>query len=94
VRETGAHFLARLEELGAKYPALVESPRGKGFFLAFDMPTVAVRDDFLKRAMAKGVMASYTGTRSVRMRPHLVTTKPQTDEAIGVFAEVLADMAR
>jgi 4-aminobutyrate aminotransferase/(S)-3-amino-2-methylpropionate transaminase len=92
VKDTGAHFLARLEELGARYPSLVDSPRGCGFLLAFDMPTTAARDDFLKRALRRGIMATYTGSRSVRMRPHLVTTRAQVDEACGVFDEVLAEM--
>jgi 4-aminobutyrate aminotransferase/(S)-3-amino-2-methylpropionate transaminase len=86
-------MLKRLEELGQKYPTLVESPRGLGFILAFDLPTVAARDDFLKRAQKKGVMATYTGTRSVRMRPHLVTQRAELDEAADVFASVLAEMA-
>jgi hypothetical protein len=27
------------------------------------------------------------------MRPHLITTRAEVDEAVGVFAEVLAEMA-
>jgi 4-aminobutyrate aminotransferase/(S)-3-amino-2-methylpropionate transaminase len=94
VRDTGAYFLAGLEGLGASHPALVESPRGLGFLLAFDLPTTAARDDFLKRALRRGVMATYTGTRSVRLRPHLVTRRAEVDEALGVFAEVLKEMGR
>jgi 4-aminobutyrate aminotransferase/(S)-3-amino-2-methylpropionate transaminase len=92
VKEVGAYFLARLEELAAKYSGLVREPRGMGFLLAFDLPTVALRDDFLKRALARGVFATYTGTRSVRLRPHLVTTKAHVDEAASVFDEVLHEM--
>jgi 4-aminobutyrate aminotransferase/(S)-3-amino-2-methylpropionate transaminase len=94
VRDTGAYFLARLEELGAKHPKLVAEPRGKGFLLAFDLPTVAARDDFLARAKKRGVMGTYTGTRSVRLRPHLITGRAEVDEAMGVFAEVAAEMDR
>lgn len=94
VRDSGAHFLARLVDLQAKYPALVSQARGLGFLLAFDLPTTALRDDFLKRAQKRGVLASYTGTRSVRLRPHLVTGPHHVDEAADVFAEVLAEMAR
>ena len=93
VRTTGAHFLSALEELAGRHPKLVTEPRGRGFVLAFDLPTPAVRDDFLKRAMARGVFASYTGTRSVRLRPHLITTRAEVDEAVGVFDEVLRELA-
>jgi 4-aminobutyrate aminotransferase/(S)-3-amino-2-methylpropionate transaminase len=93
VRDTGAYFLARLEELAARHPALLTEPRGRGFLLAFDLPTPAARDDFNARALRRGVFASYTGMRSVRLRPHLVTTKAHVDEAMDVFDAVAAEMA-
>ncbi|MFN7145764.1 MAG: aminotransferase class III-fold pyridoxal phosphate-dependent enzyme [Myxococcota bacterium] len=92
VRETGAYFLARLEELAARYPSLITEPRGRGFLLAFDLPTPAARDDFNGRALRKGVFASYTGVRSVRLRPHLVTTRAHVDEAMSVFFDVAGEM--
>lgn len=92
VRETGAYFLARLGELAARFPALVTQPRGRGFLLAFDLPTTAARDEFNTRALRRGVFASYTGVRSVRLRPHLITTRAHVDEAMGVFFEVAAEM--
>ncbi len=93
VRDTGRYFLQRLEELADRFPTLITEPRGRGFLLAFDLPTPAARDDFNARALRKGVFASYTGVRSVRLRPHLVTTPAHVDEAMGVFFEVAAEMA-
>ena len=93
MKSTGAHFLSGIEALAERYPALVTSPRGQGFLLAFDLPTAALRDDFLKRAQRRGVMATYTGTRSVRLRPHLVTRPAEVDEALGVFDAVLVEMS-
>jgi 4-aminobutyrate aminotransferase/(S)-3-amino-2-methylpropionate transaminase len=93
VCRTGAYFLARLEELAERYPALVSEPRGRGFLLAFDLPEPAVRDDFLARALRRGVFASYTGSRSVRLRPHLITRQAEVDEAIRVFDAVLRELA-
>jgi 4-aminobutyrate aminotransferase/(S)-3-amino-2-methylpropionate transaminase len=93
VRTVGARFLAGLEELASRHPALVTEPRGLGFLLAFDLPTPAVRDDFLKRALGRGVFASYTGTRSVRLRPHLVTELEHVEDALAVFDTVLGELA-
>ena len=93
VRTVGARFLAGLEELAARYPSLVTEPRGLGFLLAFDLPSPAVRDDFLKRALARGVFASYTGSRSVRLRPHLITTEEHVVDALAVFDAVLGELA-
>ena len=93
VRTVGAHFLAGLSALAARYPALVTEPRGLGLLLAFDLPTPAMRDDFLKRALDRGVFASYTGTRSVRLRPHLITEQAHVDDALAVFDAVLGGLA-
>lgn len=92
VRDTGAYFLARLVELSARFPTLITEPRGRGFLLAFDLPTPALRDDFNARALRQGVFASYTGLRSVRLRPHLITTRVHVDEAFAVFCEVASAM--
>jgi 4-aminobutyrate aminotransferase/(S)-3-amino-2-methylpropionate transaminase len=93
VRSTGAHFLAGLEELATAHPKLVSEARGRGFVLAFDLPTPEARNDFLSRALGRGVFATYTGTRSVRLRPHLITTKAHVDDALSVFHEVLREMS-
>ncbi len=92
VQATGAHFLESLVAWAARWPALVSEPRGKGFLLAFDLPSPALRDDFNKRALRQGVFTSYTGVRSVRLRPHLITTVAHVDEAMGVFETVCAEM--
>lgn len=92
VRSVGAYFQRGLEDLAERYPKLVSEPRGLGLLLAFDLPTTAVRDDFLKRCLSRGVFASYTGTRSVRLRPHLITTTAHVDDALGVFDAVLKEL--
>jgi 4-aminobutyrate aminotransferase/(S)-3-amino-2-methylpropionate transaminase len=93
VRATGGYFLARLEELAQRHPALVTEARGRGFLLAFDLPSTKVRDDFLARALRRGVFATYTGTRTVRLRPHLITSRADVDEAVAVFDAVLGELA-
>lgn len=92
VQKNGAHFLAQLEALAARHPALVSEPRGRGFLLAFDLPSPKTRDDFLARCLRRGVFATYTGTRSVRLRPHLITSQADIDLAAGVFDTVLGEM--
>lgn len=93
VRRTGALFLSRLEELSDTFPALITEPRGRGLMLAFDLPTTAARDEFLKRALGRGVFATYTGSRSVRLRPHLVLSEADVHEASDVFFAVAREMA-
>lgn len=91
VASTGMIFLEGLESLSKRHPMVTE-PRGRGFLLAFDLPTPAVRDDFLKRCLRRGVFAGYTGTRSVRLRPHLITGPAEARFALDTFDQVLAEM--
>ncbi|MSP56152.1 MAG: aminotransferase class III-fold pyridoxal phosphate-dependent enzyme [Myxococcales bacterium] len=93
VRETGRFFLAGLEGIAERYPSLITEARGLGFLLAFDLPAPASRDDFLGRCMKRGVFASYTGTRSVRIRPHLITGVAEVEEALACFDAVAREMA-
>lgn len=92
VANVGEHYLAGLEDLVARFPALLAQARGKGFLLAFDLPTPAARDEFNRRALQHGVFASYTGVSSVRLRPHLITTHAEVDEALAVFDTVAREM--
>lgn len=92
VRENGRRFLDGLQALSERFPAVITEARGKGFLLAFDLPTVAARDDFLKRSLRRGVFATYTGTRSVRLRPHLITTAADVDAALSTFHAVAAEL--
>lgn len=92
VRATGALFRAGLEALADRFPSLITEPRGRGFLLAFDLPTPAARDELLRRSLMRGVFASYTGTRSVRLRPHLITTPAEVERALAVFHAVAEEM--
>ena len=92
VRETGALFLQELQALERAHPRLISQARGRGFLLAFDLPTPAARDELLQRCLQRGVFASYTGSRSVRLRPHLVTTPAEVTEAMAVFHAVAREL--
>ena len=93
VRREGAYFLEGIASLARTYPNLVTEPRGRGFLLAFDLPTPQLRDQFLQHTLKQGVFASYTGSRSVRIRPHLVTTRADIDEALSAFSVAAKAMA-
>lgn len=92
VTSVGHVFLAGLEELAEKHPKLMSDARGRGLLLAFDMPTPDVRNRFLEASLAKGVFASYTGSRSVRLRPHLITAEEDVRTALSVFDATLREM--
>jgi 4-aminobutyrate aminotransferase / (S)-3-amino-2-methylpropionate transaminase len=92
-RDVGAAWLTRLVELERLHPTLVSQARGWGLLLSFDLPTPALRDELLRRATAHGLMATYTGSRSVRMRPHFVGTVADADFAFHAFDAALREMS-
>lgn len=79
-REVGAYLLERLRELAAEFPGKMTNVRGRGLFIAFDMPDGATRGKVLATWLQKhAVMGLACGERSVRLRPALTLSK---DEAL------------
>jgi L-lysine 6-transaminase len=77
----GEHFLNRLLELQKETP-IMTAVRGRGLFLAFDLPDPATRDKFWKGLFDGGVLALKSGEKAVRFRPALDITRETVDEAI------------
>ncbi|MEP6709427.1 MAG: L-lysine 6-transaminase [Verrucomicrobiota bacterium] len=85
-RKIGAHFLNRLHELAAEAP-IITAVRGRGLFLAFDLPDPATREEFWKGAFDLGVFTLRSGEQSIRFRPVLDITADVIDEAIDLFRQ-------
>jgi L-lysine 6-transaminase len=75
VADTGAWFLAELQELGSHFPGLVSNVRGRGLMCAFDLPGTAERDRALGilREQEK-ILLLPCGPQSIRFRPALTIT--------------------
>jgi L-lysine 6-transaminase len=85
-RIIGEHFLNRLLEL-QKEEAMITAVRGRGLFLAFDLPDPATRNEFWKGLFDGGVLALKSGERALRFRPALDLTKEVVDEAIDLLRQ-------
>ncbi len=82
-RVVGDHLLAKLWELAAEFPGKMTNIRGRGLFIAFDLPDGATRGKVLSTWLQKHhVMALASGERAIRLRPPLTLTKD--DAALGV----------
>lgn len=93
VRATGAHLLARLEALQARFPTVLSQARGAGTFAAIDVRDVVTRDSFVHQMRQRGVEMGGSGERSIRFRPALTLTEGHVDEAIAHMAAVAAELA-
>lgn len=87
----GQHLLHRVEELGQLYPEFIHNVRGRGLFVAFDLPSGETRDKLIKDAMEKeNLLLLKAGPRSIRCRSALVITQEEVDEGIERLSRLLA----
>jgi L-lysine 6-transaminase len=80
-RKVGAYFLDRLRDLQKEEP-LISAARGRGLFLAFDLPDAKTREEFWKGFFDLGVLTLRSGENSIRFRPPLDITAGVIDEAM------------
>jgi L-lysine 6-transaminase len=82
VTRVGRRLLFGLERLAERLPDLVSNPRGRGFFLAFDLPDSATRDRALAALHRERLLALPTGRRGIRFRPPLILRDVEADEGL------------
>ena len=84
--KVGAYFLDRLRELQTEFD-LIKAVRGRGLFLAFDLPDAKTREEMWKGLFDLGVLALRSGEESIRFRPALDTSAQVVDEAIDLMRQ-------
>jgi len=84
--KVGAHCLQQLREL-QQYEPMITAVRGRGLFIAFDLPDGATREKFWKGLYDLGVLTLRSGERSIRFRPALDITAEVIDEAMGLIRQ-------
>jgi len=82
VTRVGDRLLRGLERLALDLAGLVSNPRGRGFFLAFDLPDTATRDRALQALHRHHLLALPTGRRGIRFRPPLILSSAEADEGL------------
>ncbi|MFH1764731.1 MAG: L-lysine 6-transaminase [Gemmatimonadota bacterium] len=84
----GAYFKEGLEALAEEYPFLT-NVRGKGLFLAMDLPDGETRGMVWKACWDRGLAVLNCGASSVRFRPPLVFTRDEVAQTLRILREVL-----
>ena len=92
-RVVGEHFLKALQQLQSEQP-LITAVRGRGLFIAFDLPDPKTRDEFWKGVFDRGLLVLKSGEHSIRFRPALDITTEVVDEAIGLLRAQCQQMQR
>src|SRR4029453_5150179 len=79
--KVGAYFLDQLRDLQTEEP-LISAARGRGEFLAFDLPDAKTGEEFWDWLFELGVLTLRSGENSIRFRPALDITPEVIDEAM------------
>jgi L-lysine 6-transaminase len=80
----GAYFLKQLLDL-QREQSIISCVRGRGLFLAFDLPDAKIREEFWKGLFDLGVLTLRSGEHSIRFRPALDVTAAVLDEAVDLM---------
>jgi L-lysine 6-transaminase len=84
--KVGAYFLDQLRDLQREEP-MISAARGRGLFLAFDLPDPKTREEFWKGLFDLGVLTLRSGETSIRFRPALDITAEVIDEAMDLMRQ-------
>ena len=91
--KVGEHFLNSLREL-QRDESIVTAVRGRGLFLAFDLPDPKTRDEFWKGLFDRGALVLKSGERAIRFRPALDTSTEVVDEAMKLLRQQCQQMRK
>jgi L-lysine 6-transaminase len=86
----GGHLASGLRRLETMFPGKVTNARGRGLFLAFDLPDTDTRGRALKALNEADVLGLASGERAIRMRPPLVLSRAEADEGLRRIEKALA----
>ena len=85
----GARMLDGLRSLEERFEGRLSNSRGRGLFLAVDLPDNETRKRTLAGMRERGLLGLVSGTRSIRFRPSLIFEERHADEALARFADTL-----
>lgn len=84
---TGEYLHTKLRTVSEKNEK-VSNVRGRGLLNAFDLPTTAMRNDFIKKGIEQEVLFLGCGERTIRFRPSLIMQKEDIDAGTEVLEKI------
>jgi acetylornithine aminotransferase len=90
VRETGAYFVSRLEELKERF-SFIQGVRGRGLMVALELAVPGAK--FVSRCLEKGAIINCTHETVLRFVPPLIVGCSEIDEMVGILEEVFKEEA-
>jgi L-lysine 6-transaminase len=85
-RIVGERIVSALHELAQECPQ-ISAVRGRGLFIAFDLPDGSTRDQVWKELYDRGLLVLKSGERAIRFRPALDLTAEVADAAMEIMRQ-------
>jgi L-lysine 6-transaminase len=92
-RVMGERIVKSLQTIAAEFP-IMTAVRGRGLFIAFDLPDPKTRDEFWKGLFDGGVLTLKSGEQAIRFRPALDINAEAIDEAMDLLRKQCQRMQR
>ena len=92
-RVMGERIVAGLRELATECPT-ISAVRGRGLFIAFDLPDGKMRDQVWKELYDRGLLVLKSGERAIRFRPALDITAEVVEEAMEILRQECRRLCR
>ena len=92
-RVMGERIVAGLRELATECPT-ISAVRGRGLFIAFDLPGGKMRDQVWKELYDRGLLVLKSGERAIRFRPALDITAEVVEEAMEILRQECRRLCR
>lgn len=89
VTEVGAYLMDKIAQLGAKYPAIIRSVRGKGFMVGVELTREG--RGIVEACLDKKLIINCTAGNVLRLVPSLTIGKQEVDTMIQILDEVLSE---
>lgn len=83
-RVIGERIVSALRDIASESP-MMTAVRGRGLFIAFDLPDAKSRDQVWKELYDRGLLVLKSGERAIRFRPALDITAEVVDEAMEIL---------
>lgn len=92
-KTTGEFLLGKLIEVASEFPGKVTNVRGRGLFIAFDLPDTETRGQVMSSWLKKhNVMSLASGERAIRLRPPLTLTKDEASLGVQRLRAALTEV--
>lgn len=93
VEQKGLWLLQRLQQLHARYPALLREVRGRGLLCALELHDHALVQPLTRLCAEHGLLVVPTRNGVVRLLPDLLVTQASLEEGLGILDAVLQSVA-